>query len=85
MFEFACDKCGKSVIVEDLSAIVKNKAKGLTSCPHCHACIADEKIVACAKSQATEMINTALDSLQARRTHANVMRARTAAEQKTPL
>ncbi len=85
MFEFACDKCGKSVIVEDLAAIVKNKAKGLTYCPHCHIGIADEKIVACAKSQATEMINAALDSLQARRTHAHVMRARTAEEQKTPL
>ena len=67
MFEFACDKCGKTVIIEDLAAIVKDKARGITYCPHCHASIADEKIVAHAKIRATEMIHTALDSLQARR------------------
>ena len=71
MFEFACDKCGKSVIIEDLAAIVKDKAKGLTFCPHCHACITDEKIVAHAKIRATEMIHAALDSLQARRAKAS--------------
>lgn len=73
MFEFACDKCGKNVIIEDLAAIVKNKAKGWTFCPHCHACIADEKIVAHAKIRATEMIHAALDSLQARRAQANTV------------
>ncbi|AUU90944.1 hypothetical protein [Phytobacter diazotrophicus] len=67
MFEFACDKCGKTVIIEDLAAIAKDKARGITYCPHCHASIADEKIVAHAKIRATEMIHTALDSLQARR------------------
>ena len=67
MFEFACDKCGKTVIIEDLAAIAKDKARGVTFCPHCHASIADEKIVAHAKIRATEMIHTALDSLQARR------------------
>lgn len=67
MFEFACDKCGKTVIIEDLAAIAKDKARGITYCPHCHASIADEKIVAHAKIRATEMIHTALDSIQARR------------------
>ena len=67
MFEFACDKCGKTVIIEDLAAIAKDKARGITYCPHCHASIADEKIVAHAKIRATEMIHSALDSLQARR------------------
>ncbi|MBS6737410.1 MAG: hypothetical protein KH310_04940 [Enterobacteriaceae bacterium] len=67
MFEFACDKCGKTVIIEDLAAIAKDKARGITYCPHCHASIADEKIVAHAKIRATEMIHAALDSLQARR------------------
>ena len=71
MFEFACDKCGKAVIIEDLAVIAKDKARGVTFCPHCHASIADEKIVAHAKIRASEMIHAALDSLKARRTAAS--------------
>ncbi|MEN0579472.1 hypothetical protein AAIG39_10680 [Phytobacter palmae] len=83
MFEFACDKCGKSVIIEDLAAIAKDKARGVTFCPHCHASIADEKIVAHAKIRANEMIHAALDSLQVRRSAASVGATATARELQT--
>jgi alkyl hydroperoxide reductase subunit AhpF len=43
----------------------QRQGEGVTFCPHCHASIADEKIVAHAKIRArNEMIHTALDSLK---------------------